>query len=584
MKNRWHSLSLWVGLLVLLAGAFGAHTLFANQARAAVPAAVAQPITGHLLNMHTVTMANVPAEKPGAASQHPAALPSLHGVSQQTYLQRKAAAAQNANAPKTSSLYHQASSGPGIKTPAPTVKFPGMADSASICPYFGGCAPPDMALAVSPNWVVQGVNTSFAVYTPAGTLQAGWPKAAQSFFTIPDPGSCDPNGPFTFDPRAFYDPADGRFWVTISQVEGAPGLGIAPVCNFLSVYRVAVSQTNNPNGAWNIYEFDMANGSTNAAVYTQMAVDGQVVSFSGNLFDANGGAFVDAEAFQATKAAMEGGKAVTPHGFAGFTLNSIKLDTVQPVGVVTADAPRASLLLASENINFGGGNCVNGCNQLAVFAIAHPGTSSETITRQVITTPTYTLAPFADQRPCVECIDTGDTRISATPIYRNQLISFALDTGVNNGFQAVSAIFWGQMFVTLDDTGNLTRVSVLQLGTVVFGLDASAFDGALMPDNDGNLFMVFELSGESIAPESAYLSRRVTYNHGLFHDGGVTLGSTGTVYSSCPQPSPCPWGQYEAASYDGPGTDNIWLAGQHSGTNGDWATEIGETRMTLAFP
>src|SRR5205823_7267652 len=63
---------------------------------------------------------------------------------------------------------------------------------------------PDQALAASPNWVLQGVNTSFAVYSTTGTLQAGWPKNAQNFFGIPNPGSCDTHGPFLSDPRAFY--------------------------------------------------------------------------------------------------------------------------------------------------------------------------------------------------------------------------------------------------------------------------------------------------------------------------------------------------------------------------------------------
>src|SRR2546423_319264 len=82
------------------------------------------------------------------------------------------------------------------------------ADSATICPYFGGCEPPDMALAASPSWVLQGVNTSIAVYNTSGALQPGWPKNSQLFFGIPNPSpaGCSPSGPFTSDPRAFYDP------------------------------------------------------------------------------------------------------------------------------------------------------------------------------------------------------------------------------------------------------------------------------------------------------------------------------------------------------------------------------------------
>ena len=101
--------------------------------------------------------------------------------------------------------------------------FNGMANSPTICPYFGGCQPPDMALAASPKYVLQGVNTSFALYSTSGKLLAG-PVDAQNFFGVPDPApfGCDPAGPFLSDPRAFYDPNTGRFWVAILQLEDSP--------------------------------------------------------------------------------------------------------------------------------------------------------------------------------------------------------------------------------------------------------------------------------------------------------------------------------------------------------------------------
>jgi len=106
------------------------------------------------------------------------------------------------------------------------------------------------------SYVFQGVNTSFAVYNTSGTLQTGWPKNALSFFGVPNPGACDPAGPFLSDPRAFYDANHGRFWAATLQVEGAFGLNSCP---FKTLYWIAVSKTSDPRGVWNVYAHAMRN-------------------------------------------------------------------------------------------------------------------------------------------------------------------------------------------------------------------------------------------------------------------------------------------------------------------------------------
>jgi hypothetical protein len=39
------------------------------------------------------------------------------------------------------------------------------------------------------------------------------------------------------------------------------------------------------------------------------------------------------------------------------------------------------------------------------------------------------------------------------------------------------------------------------------------------------------------------------------------------------------WGDYEATSYDGIATNNVWLSAQYSGLNADWATFIGQVNF-----
>ena len=157
-----------------------------------------------------------------------------------------------------------------------------------------------MALGASPSFVLQGVNTSWEVLDTSGHVVAG-PVSAQNFFGAPsEPGNCDPgsgNQPFLSDPRALYDPADGgHFWAAMLQIEGSVAFGVAPNCPYLSVYWVAVSQTSNPTGAWNVYEFNMETvvaGQKFGADYTQLGINSQAVYFSGNMFGEQGGFFAE---------------------------------------------------------------------------------------------------------------------------------------------------------------------------------------------------------------------------------------------------------------------------------------------------
>lgn len=48
--------------------------------------------------------------------------------------------------------------------------------------------------------------------------------------------------------------------------------------------------------------------------------------------------------------------------------------------------------------------------------------------------PNYLFPPLAGNQGCnTPCIDAPDSRIAATPIYSNGLVSFAFETGINNG-------------------------------------------------------------------------------------------------------------------------------------------------------
>lgn len=580
LKRYKISVFLLLGLMLLGATALGATAsnnvkktsqtdLVASPGKAASIAAPA-PVA--------VNMQNVPKETgaQGATSGTGKALPFETGVSSQVFAQRKAAATHSQTAPKQEAGVNAPpkSKGSSPQTPGLITSFPGQSDSATTCPYFSGCEPPDQALAVSYSWVVQAVNTSIAVYNLSGALQSGWPKNAQSFFKIPNPGTCDPNGPFLSDPRAFWDQNFNRFWVEILQVEGTP---VGNTCANSSTYWIAVSQNGNATGTWNIYHFDMTLGTTNWADFSEFGFDQQAIYFSGNMFSFSASTFQYAEYFGVRKIAMMNGQAVSAFGFTNPTLNNTSLDTIQPTlgEALQVGGPLGGQFIASEDINFGGGSCsVSACSGVVVISLSNPGFSNDATSALFVQTSTYSLPPNADQPGCTACIDTNDTRINGTATWHNGLVTFSLNTAVNNGTQIVPGIFWGQVQVNLNDDGSIEGAAVIQSGYFALTGDNAAMFGALGTDGDGDVYMVYGFSGAAIDPSLAYTTRRVTFASGSFHDSGVTLAAGAAVYGGSR------WGDYSAFSPQGvPFTNDVWFSGQFSNASGDWSTEIGHSKF-----
>ncbi|HCF85119.1 MAG TPA: hypothetical protein DEV72_07960 [Ktedonobacter sp.] len=566
-KNFKGYIFFFLTLAALLGSVFAAGFVFATGQTTSTlrgsGGASARPAIAPMVSTYTVNMRDVPAATTRSLSNPTKIEPWHAGVSSTVYTHRKELAAQNKFAPFDAHPFTATNSfSPHL--PSLTSKFQGMSDSPSICPIFGHCRHPDMALATSPNWVLQGVNEAWAVYNTTGTIQTGWPKNYQKFFGVPNPpNNCD-TLPYMVDVRAFYDPADGRFWATMLQDEGAYGYNNCP---FKALYWIAVSATNNPNGAWHVYSFDMALGTKNPVDFTQFGFDAQAIYFSGNMLDLSGNTFKYAEVFAADKSKMEVGAAVTPKGFKQLQSGSTLVDSVQPVETeaLGSGAPGAELLISSFNVNSGGGSCVSGCSGVVVWAFANP-LNSPALTDVVVSTPQYALPPFADEPGCKRCIETFDTRIGATPVYNNGKISFALETAVNNGIQVVPGIFWGQVKPTLKG-GNITGATLYQSGILSFAGDQAASFGAVMDDKADSLFMVFATMSSSLKPGSMYTVHRTT-------DPLGTLETPKFLMQGQAPKTQQYYGDFEATSYDGSGANHTWLASEYTGSNGDWSTII----------
>ncbi|HVE17856.1 MAG TPA: hypothetical protein VNB52_02170, partial [Ilumatobacteraceae bacterium] len=137
--------------------------------------------------------------------------------------------------------------------------------------------PPDQALCVGNGYVVEAVNDVLNVYNSSGqsvlpdntatNIVSGFPRNVNHAVDLNSFYGYAPainrttgvRAQFVTDPSCYYDAATQRFFVVVLTLETLPS-GAFTLVNHLDV---AVSQTANPTGLWNIYRVDVTNDGTN---------------------------------------------------------------------------------------------------------------------------------------------------------------------------------------------------------------------------------------------------------------------------------------------------------------------------------
>lgn len=458
----------------------------------------------------------------------------------------------------------------GEQTPGASIVFAGQSQVGSI-------RPSDMALAASPSWVVQVVNSSIAVYNKSGVLQTGFPKSLAAFI----PGSTGDDG----DPRAFYDWNAGRFVVEVDDFTNG-------------LTYIAASATNDPRGSWRIYSFnpwgpaDCRSSGSTCNDFPMLGFDDSTIYLSLNVFPSSGG--WSAYMLLLPKAQIYAGAGFGYNFWSNLSFNGIRQDSVQPVNLLTGDEhPRAGFAINSHN-NFATGQCTSSaCNGLVVWAFSNnlqasgsPGPELSAVL--VGTANNYTLPAGANGPGCAHCVDTNDPRISATPSFHDGKMTGALETA---GSDAEYHVLWFQVLPTLNDndsrcTGSflnkcpqITGASILNEDCFFCGgqgASGGSYFGTLTSDIGGDLTMEYTYSDNNTNPESVYVSRRVTQARNTMHDAGfVMCGGGSTAYLQGR------WGDYSAAAGDitSATQDFQWFSGMND-SGGRWATCIGKNGFT----
>src|SRR5919204_2323665 len=138
--------------------------------------------------------------------------------------------------------------------------------------------PPDQGMCAGNGYVVEAVNDVLNVFSQATgasvlpdntatNIVSGFPRNVNhavdlnSFYGYAPAinRSTGVRGQFVTDPTCIYDAATQRFFLVVLTLETLPN-GAFTLVNHLDL---AVSQTSNPTGLWNIYRIDVTNDGTN---------------------------------------------------------------------------------------------------------------------------------------------------------------------------------------------------------------------------------------------------------------------------------------------------------------------------------
>ena len=420
--------------------------------------------------------------------------------------------------------------------PTPSVNFAGIT--------YTTWAPADCTLAAGPDHVLAAVNSSIAVYNKSG--QALFQRTLTQWFAgVAEAGAT------IFDPKALYDQNERR-WVL---------LAVAFTENpDRSWFLISVSKTSNPTGGWWNYSLDAAKDGTtptkNWADYPGLGVDNRALYLTANMFRFNGN-FQYVKVRIVPKAAVYSGGAATYKDIIRLrNADGTLAFTVQPCH--TFGAPQVQYLVNSyfpedENPE----------NKLTLWALTNPlGTPS--IARRTITTSEYSMPPQATQKGNCAKLDSGDTRI-LNAVYRGGSVWCALTTrhkwgdGVN-----VAAVHW---FEIVAASGALTQQGV-------FGTEKRHyFYPAVMPDNHGNMIMVFSRSGPSEHASVYFAGRKSTDPLGLLL--GSSLLKAGTACYNDPRNGANRWGDYAGIAPDPASPGLIWFYSMYATATVNWSTWVG---------
>ncbi|MBE7528546.1 MAG: hypothetical protein HND44_23745 [Chloroflexi bacterium] len=431
-----------------------------------------------------------------------------------------------------------AESGPGLRAPVLGVSFDSL-DRADCCGG-GSVVPPDPIMVAGPNHLIAIVNLAFEVYNKTGTSLAG-PTTMASFFASVGTGCAA--GPF--DPNVVYDEEADR-WIIAADGNGTH-------------YCIAVSQTSNPLGAYNIYSVPAQPFGGEFHDYPHTGVgDSYIVAGANQFGGAIPGGF-EGRVWAMDKSVMYAGGALTPVTFSTGGLEG----TPQPLhlhGFAQGTWPSLG------STHYFATDPYDGCT-VNIWQWNIPAAPTIVSTYDLCTaTGVPSGMPIAFPQSGGATIQANDFRMREFE-YRNGYGWIADSISCNPGGGTVDCLRWHQ--VELSGTPVLVQA----------GVYASNNEFRTFPDLAVNhcddMVIGYTKSSNAMFPSVWYTGRESTDSPGTLQ-AEAELKAGEITYTAFDTP-PHRWGDYTGMTIDPDGL-TFWYLGQYSKNitgNARWGNYIG---------
>ncbi len=454
--------------------------------------------------------------------------------------------------------------------------------------------PPDQGLCVGDGFVVETVNTAIRVRDTSGTSLTPAMPINDFFNLAPEVvRPSGPYGPFSTDPKCYFDDAIDRWFVTVLEIDvnsttGAFAAGA-------HVY-IAVSQSGNPTGLFNIFSIDVTNDGTDGTPSHNncpcfgdqplIGADANGFYVSTNEYPIFVNGFNGANVYAMSKAALAAGTLGTVTTFYEQTLAEGQAYSLQP-----ATTPPGATFATENNgteyflsaLEFTGGLD----NRIALWALTNTAslattTPALTMNLKIVDSEVYGAPPVMNQKdgstplrdllriPAgaailgvkssgeqLNLLNSNDDRMNQT-VYLSGKVWGALNTVVKspNG-AARTAIAW--FSVAPSWSGSALGGSVSSQGYVSVTNNNVAFP-AVAANASGKVIVGFSLVGPDYFPSAAYaqLSPAPGNVNVVGGGSGPADGFTGYVALDPGDAGVERWGDYSAATADEFG--NLWFA------------------------
>ncbi|WP_049620900.1 hypothetical protein [Frateuria defendens] len=493
--------------------------------------------------------------------------------------------------------------------------------------------PPDQGLCVGNGFVMESVNDVLAIYDTAGHKLVG-PVDLNTFYGYPAAinRSTGAYGPFITDPSCYYDAGTRRWFQVVLTLDRVGTTSALAGPNHLDI---AVSQTADPTGAWNIYHLPVQNNGTQGTPdhgcedgfclgdYPHIGADANAFFITTNEFSLFGPGFYGAQIYAISKRALAAG-AASPNVVlfnGGDPSVPAPAFTVWPAissgGQYAGVQGGTEFLLSSDAVFYDSGRS----NTLWLWAVSNTRAIDTAplslklkvspLTVREYAVPTSLAQQKPGSAPLRDCFATpgcAPTYLGYPTIVYPTPRPMAVNDSRMQQVSYANGKLWGTLDtdVVLADGSHGSGINYFVIDPLVRGVfangtlalpDANLTYGAAAVTQSGRGVIAFTVVGPNDHPSAGYAGLDAKLGAGSVHiaaaGAGPWDGFTGIPYLGGDRPR---WGDYGAAAADG---NTIWTASEYiaqtctlaeylspplfqcGGTRaalGNWATRISSIR------